>query len=273
MMSRRQLVLVVLLVSLCLHVTYAHAQNPQPPSSAPSPSAEKPKQQPADSKPAAAQGANPPQQPAEKPTVANPPPGSETPPEQDQAKSAAAKSHHVITNEDIQAQHDLIASANSDVDIGSINDCDRTCFDMVRGQTAYWLVQNTDWKRELLRGIDQVSEDAKWQAALFHIARMKAKFCDLAQDRNDALANVADPRKMTEDEISIDEQYERKFKAAQAELNSAFAEADAVMRTYSGIVVSFMNLQKQRASNRVCVIRYPMMYRPYNPPRDDPDDP
>jgi hypothetical protein len=189
------------------------------------------------------------------------------------ASKPAAKAHHVITNEDFEAQHESLASANSDVDIGNINDCDRTCFDMVRGSSSYWLVQNADWKRDLLHGIDQVSADTKWQAALFHIARMKARFCDLSQEKNDALSNVADPRKMTEEEISVDEEYDRKFKAQQAELNSAFAEADAVMRTYSGIVVAFMNLQKQRASNRVCVIRWPVMYRPYNSPRDDPDDP
>ncbi len=39
-------------------------------------------------------------------------------------------------------------------------------------------------------------------------------------------------------------------------MNPAYAEADAVMRTYNGIVVAFVNLQKQRACNRVWVIRY-----------------
>lgn len=185
----------------------------------------------------------------------------------------AAKAHHVITNEDIEAERERLASANSDVDIGNINDCDRTCFDMVRGNSNYGLVQNPDWQRDLLHGIDQVSADAKWQAALFEIARMKARFCALSQEKNDAVANIADPRKMTEEEISVDEEYDRKFKAQQGELNSALAQADALMRTYSGIVVAFMNLQKQRASNRVCVIRSPVMYRPYNSPRDDPDDP
>jgi hypothetical protein len=189
------------------------------------------------------------------------------------ASKPTAKAHHVITNEDFEAEHEPLASANSDVDIGNINDCDRTCFDMVRGNSNNWLVENADWKRDLLHGIDQVSADTKWQAALLHIARMKARFCDLSQEKNDALANIADPRKMTEEEISVDEEYDRKFKAQQAELNSAFAEADAVMRTYGGIVVAFMNLQKLRASNRVCVIRSPVMNRPYNSPRDDPDDP
>lgn len=266
-MPQRHIILLLAAISLCACATYGQSGNQQPASSAPATVADKTKQSPTEATPpqASPSSANPAQQSTDKAAPSQ---------AQDQAKPAEpAKPHHVITNEDIQAQRDLIASANSDVDIGNINDCDRTCFEMVRGQSGYWLVQNTDWKRDLLRGIEQVSGDPKWQAALFHIARVKAHFCDLSQDKNDALANVADPRKMTEDEISIDEQYDRKFKAAQAELNSALAEADTVMRTYNGIVVTFMNMQKQRACNRVCIIRYPVRYRPYNPPRDDPDDP
>ena len=275
-MPQRQIILLLLSVSLCTCATYAQAGNEQAPSPAPAAASDKPKQPATET--AAPQApppsANPSQQPADKSAAPNTAPSSDAAQGQDQTKpAAAAKPHHIITNEDIQAQHELIASANSDVDIGNINDCDRTCFEMVRSQTGYWLTQNTDWKRDLLRGIEQVSDDPKWQAALFHIARVKARFCDLSQDKNDALANVADPRKMTEDEIAIDEQYDRKFKAAQAELNSALAEADAIMHTYSGIVVTFMNMQKQRACNRVCIIRYPVRYKPYNPPRDDPDDP
>jgi len=274
-MPQRHITLLLLSVSYCTCATYAQTRSQQPPSSAPAPTTDKPKQPSAEAGPQAPPpSASPSQQAADKSAAPNAAPSSDAAQGPDQVKPAATgKGHHVITNEDIQAKHELIASANSDVDIGNINDCDRTCFEMVRSQAGYWLVQNTDWKRDLLRGIEQVSDDPKWQAALFHIARVKARFCDLSQDKNDALANVADPRKMTEDEIAIDEQYDRKFKAAQAELNSALAEADAITRTYSGIVVTFMNMQKQRACNRVCIIRYPVRYRPYSPPRDDPDDP
>ncbi len=135
------------------------------------------------------------------------------------------------------------------------------------------MIRNTDWKRDLLHGIEQVSEDAKWQSALYQIARLKSKFCDLNQDKNDALADMADPRKMTEEEIAIDEAYDRKFQAAQADLNGAYAQADSLIRSYGGIVAAFMSLQKQRAGNRVCVTRYPVLYRGYRMPLDDPDRP
>ena len=83
---------------------------------------------------------------------------------------------------------------------------------------------------------------------------------------------------MTEQELSIDEEFDRKFKVAQQELNAAFADADAVMRGYSGIVVPFMNLQKARVSSAPCVQPQPPRYRPYQPyqpyqPPDDPNDP
>jgi hypothetical protein len=221
----------------------------------------------AQDEPTTASSSDKPQQPA------GPSPSAQSPaPDRDKPK-AAAKPRRVITNEDIEAEHEQSASANSDIDIGNINDCDAACFEAVRGWANYYIVRSTDWKRDLLHGIDQVTEDGKWQAALYQIARSKSKFCDLNQDKNDAIADMADPRKMTEDEIAIDEAYDRKFEAARSSLNAAYSQADAIMRTYSGIVVSFMNLQKQRAGNRVCVIRYPVMYRGYRVPLDDPDRP
>lgn len=189
------------------------------------------------------------------------------------APKPAPKVHHVITNEDIEAEHEQMASANSDIDISNINDCDKVCFDQVGIATNYAIVRSTDWKRDLLQGIDQVSRDAKWQAVLYRIARQKAKFCELNQDKNDELANTGTPGNMTEDQIELDETYERKFEAAQAALNSAYADADAIESRYSGVVASFMNLQKRRAGSRVCVIRYPVMYRGYRMPLDDPDHP
>lgn len=194
-----------------------------------------------------------------------------TPATANEAPKTNGKTHHVVTNEDIEAQHELMASANSDIDLGNINDCDKNCFDQVRNGSGYYVVRNTDWQHDLLRGIEQVTADPKWQAALFQIARLKARFCELSNDKNDALTDVADPKNMTEGEIAIHESYERKFQAAQADLNAAYANADAIVHTYGGIVVTFMNMQKQRAGNRTCVVRYPMVYRGYRPPTDDPD--
>ncbi|HXO88736.1 MAG TPA: hypothetical protein VN885_08805 [Candidatus Acidoferrales bacterium] len=277
-MFQRPFIVLALALSLAASVPSASAQDqpaaaasssdkPQQPAS-PSPSAQSPapdrdKPKAAAAKPYSGNSAGP----GTTPVTSGPPAVAQDTP------SPGAKPRRVITNEDIEGEHEQLASANSDIDIGNINDCDAACFEAVRGWANYYLVRNTDWKRDLLHGVDQVTEDGKWQSALYQIARSKSKFCDLNQDKNDAIADMADPRKMTEDEIAIDEAYDRKFEAAQSNLNTAYSQADAIMRTYSGIVVSFMNLQKQRAGNRVCVIRYPVMYRGYRVPLDDPDRP
>ena len=282
-MRRNQSITLALAVVLGFAVSgvAAHAQD-QPAAPAANSGASK---HPATTNPPAqppAQDAAKPQQPAPKPADASGTPkdatsdasASSPEPASGAAPSGAAKpavkAHHVITNEDIEAQHEQMASANSDIDIGNINDCDSACFDWVRNSTNYYVVRNTDWKRDLLHGIEEVTEDTKWQAALYQIARLKSKFCDLNQDKNDALADLADPRKMTEDEISIDEAYDRKFQAAQSDLNSAYANADSILRGYSGVVMAFMTMQKQRAGNRICVIRYPVLNRGYRAPVDDP---
>jgi len=277
LMFQRPCIVLALALGLAASALSASAQD-QPATTAPSSDKPQPSASPSPSAQSSVADRDKPNLAAAKPVSGNSPgpattPVISSPPAVAQDSTKPAKPRRVITNEDIEAEHEQLASANSDIDIGNINDCDAACFEAVRSWANYYIVRNTDWKRDLLHGIEQVTEDGKWQAALYQIARSKSKFCDLNQDKNDAIADMADPRKMTEDEIAIDEVYDRKFEAAQSNLNAAYSQADAIMRTYSGVVVSFMNLQKQRAGNRVCVIRYPVMYRGYRMPLDDPDRP
>jgi hypothetical protein len=225
----------------------------------------------------AAPGTNP-DKPMQQPAVDS---GAQTPPGPDSGPNAstpqspvkdAVKNHHVITNDDL-GKGDMVGSPSSEIDISNINDCDRNCFESVRRAAPSLADPAGQWKRDLLHAIDKVTADAKWQGALAGLARAKGRFCQLSREKNDALANDADPKNVTEREISIDEEYDRKFKAAQAELDAAFADADAAMRGYSGIVVPFMNLQKGRVSSAPCVQPQPPRYRPYQPPADPPDDP
>jgi hypothetical protein len=278
LMFQRPFTVLVLALSLALSVLSASAQDQPATAASGSDKQQPPASAPASAPSTAPEGAKPKAAGAIADSGNSAAPGttsviSAPPAVAQDTPNPGAKPRRVITNEDIEAEHEQLASANSDIDIGNINDCDAACFEAVRGRSNYYLVRNTDWKRDLLHGIDQVTEDGKWQSALYQIARSKSKFCDLNQDKNDAIADMADPRKMTEDQIAIDEAYDRKFEAAQSNLNAAYSQADAILRTYSGIVVSFMNLQKQRAGFRVCVIRYPVLYRGYRVPFDDPDRP
>jgi len=210
-------------------------------------------------------------EPAVKPAGDAAPLEPEGSPSQGAAKSAEPKPHHVITNDDLP-KGEMSGSASLEIDISNINDCDRNCFETVRRGAPGLADPAGQWRRELLRGIDKVTGDAKWQAALDGLARAKSRFCRLAREKNDALANNANPRNVTEQELSIDEEYDRKFKAAQGQFDSAFADADAVIRGYGGIVVPFMNLQKARISTAACVQPQSSRLRPYQPQDDPPDD-
>ncbi len=248
-MRQRPFILLALAVSLVGSATSARAQDP-PATSAAIP--------------------DKPQQPsANSPTQA---PGPDTNQPQEPAKPAA-RPHHVITNDDLADLGRNPGSGQSEIDLSGINDCDRTCFDSVHNTGAFLLAQSVDWKRDLLRGIEKVSGDGTWQGALLQLARVKAKFCDLNQEKNDTLAENADPKNVTERELAIDEEYDRKFRGAQQELNAALGDADAAMRNYSGVIVAFMRIQKDRASNRPCVLWRPRASQPYRPAPDDPDDP
>jgi hypothetical protein len=250
-MRQRPFILLAIAVSLVGSATSMRAQGaPETPPAVP----EKP-QQPAANSPtqAPAADANQPQEPA---------------------KPAPNRTHHVITNDELAGKGDVFGVAGAEIDISNINDCDRNCFDRVRTGAPGLADAAGQWKRDLLRGIDKVTADAKWQAALYEIARAKGRFCQLGREKNEALANNANPRNVTEQELSIDEEFDRKFKAAQQDLNAAYADADAVIRGYSGIVIPFMNLQKSRVASAPCVQPQPPRYRPYQPPQpDDPDDP
>src|SRR5208282_3399566 len=104
----------------------------------------------------------------------------------------------------------------------------------------------------LLTGIDKVKADTTWQMRLEDLARVKGRYCRLEQERNAELARRSDPNNVTKEELDIDDRYEQKFQVEQGELISAYDHADAVRRTYSGIVVQFMTLQEQRISNANC---------------------
>jgi len=211
-------------------------------------------------------------QPAQPP--ANSPAPSPSPDaKQNQAPAKTpVKEHKIITNDDLASIGQSPGSGHSDINLNGINNCDRFCFDQVHNTAGFLLGPDVQWKRDLLHGIEKVSEDDKWQTALAQLARAKAKFCDLNGAKNDALADIADPRKVTEAEIAIDEEYDRKFKAAQQELNAAYADVDAAMRGYGGIIVAFMNIQKQRAVSAPCVLQM-LRYQPYRPEPDYPNDP
>jgi hypothetical protein len=222
-----------------LAVSQTPAQTPQGPAGAPG-------QPPAPVSPTPAQEASAPDsQPSQAP----------------QTHAPAAKppvDHHVITNDDLKGGGSILYSQHTGIDLSSINDCDRNCFEQVRTAARIPAGPSFQWQRDLLNGIDKIRADAEWQGRLSDLAQVKGRYCDLENAKNEDLAQNSDPKNVTEGEISIEEIYQRKFEALQSDLGSASARADAVRRNYSGIVVGFMVIQQQRIVNATC----PNSWRP-----------
>jgi hypothetical protein len=184
-------------------------------------------------------------------------------------ETPSKKPRKVISNEDLEGGAMFRQTGLLALDLSGINDCDRNCFERVHNAAGNPGSGDLQWKHELLQGIEKVRADGRWQAALLDIAHVKEDFCRLEREKNDDLAKYADPRNVTEAELKIDEDYQRKFEVAQKELTSALVAADLVTQKYKGIVVSFMSMQRERVVNAACVQPRPA----YRLQPDDADDP
>jgi hypothetical protein len=221
-----------------------------------------PRQEPAGS------GAQDPVNPSQPPARAKP--------QQDAATSKPVeKPHKVITNDDIEGKGQaMFPSSGGVIDLSRINDCDRYCFEQVRQASHIAPGSGQGWKRTLLESIDKVRADSTWQSILAQMAHIKGKYCSLEADKNADLARLARPGTVTESELSIEEAYERKFRALQQETAVMYERAEPVRAKYSGAIVQFMTIQQQRIINITCPPIERPAYRPAcDDPPDDPNDP
>ena len=105
------------------------------------------------------------------------------------------------------------------------------------------------------------------------MARIKGKYCSLEADKNADLVRHARPGTVTEGELSIEEAYERKFRALQQETAAMYERADPVRAKYFGAVVQFRTIQQQRIINVNCPPAQRPVYQPVDDPPNDPVDP
>jgi hypothetical protein len=183
--------------------------------------------------------------PAQQPTTTTPAPA---------AKPVPAK--HVFTNDDLRSSPDA-----APMDFSQVNDCDNSCFEQIRQLAHVMPIPNSNWKRDLLQAIDQVRKDSEWQPFLHQLYDMHMKFCALGEAKQNELNNVANPRNVTPQELSIDEKYDVKFKQQQAALQALAPRQNELLRKFAGNPYSlqFANLQVSRISNAPCSYqrRYP----------------
>jgi hypothetical protein len=174
----------------------------------------------------------------------------------------------VITDDDIQGIG-WIYKGGGGPDLSEINDCDRNCFEAVR-IAAHIYPGGTQWKRDLLDAIENVRADGPWQGLLGDFGAIRGKFCNLEQERNAELARVSDPRNVTAPEISVEEKYNRLFKAAQADLLTLYDRAHFLKQAHAGsaLEMAFMDHQTSRIITASCY-----MQKTYRPNWENADDP
>jgi hypothetical protein len=179
------------------------------------------------------------------------------------AKPAPKK--HVFTNDDLRSSPDA-----APMDFGQVNDCDNSCFEQVRQLAHVMPIPNSNWKRDVLQAIDQVRKDSEWQPFLRQLYDMRMKFCALGEAKQSELNNVANPRNVTPQELSIDEKYDVKFKQQQAALQALAPRQNELLRKFAGNPYSlqFANLQVSHLSNAPCTYQ-----RPYPIQSDNDEDP
>lgn len=162
-----------------------------------------------------------------------------------------AKPHaKVYTNENLPSA----AGDSGGLDFGSINDCDRRCFEQVRTLAHVSPAANPNWKRDLLRGLEPVRKDPEWQQYLRDIYEAHLRFCQIGEEKREELARVADPNNVTARELNVDDKYDAKFRQAQATLENLYLRQRPLQQkfAFSNFSLQFSQLQVSRIQSAPC---------------------
>src|SRR5579859_176902 len=193
--------------------------------------------------------------------VAPSPPAKQAPP------ASAPKRHHVITNEDFDnLPHEANVNGGREL-LDEVNSCDRNCFDQVaRALGTYSFDARA--KQSLLNAVDKAKEDLPWQRLLGEAIATQYQSCELQMKKKQDFDRFADPRTVTHKELTIDREYEPKFREMTRRLNDVSARANARIRQITDpFLAEFMRVQLSRVVNANCQI-----YVEELPQRRDPED-
>ncbi len=179
----------------------------------------------------------------------------ELPPSPDALPPAAAPKTHkprqkLYTNDNLPSG----AGDFDGSDFSTINDCDRNCFEQVRQLAHVPAAYNPDWKRDLLRALDPVRQDAQWQQYLRDLYDQHQRFCGIGEDKREELARVADPNNVTARELNVDDKYDAKFRKAQADLQALYLRQRPLQQSFAfnGFSFQFSQIQVSRVQNAAC---------------------
>jgi hypothetical protein len=189
--------------------------------------------------------------PADKPTSGS---AAQVPAMSATVAKPATKPKRVITNDDIQSSPFAGFGGLFYTNSGSINDCDANCFDQIRMSAQLNADKNSDWRRDVLRQLDQVRSDGEWQAYLHELYDAHNTICHLTFDKTDELRKSGNTRNLGPQEIGITEKYDEKMKSAQAILSAAVARQSTVQRKFAEkpYANSFATVQGTRMQAGFC---------------------
>src|SRR5882762_1889097 len=183
-------------------------------------------------------------------------------------QTSAPKRHRVFTNEDFDnLPHEANVNGGRDL-LDQVNSCDRNCFDQVsRALGTYSFDARA--KQTLLNAVDKAKEDLPWQGLLGEAISAQYQSCELQVKKKQDFDRFADPRTVTHKELSIDREYEPKFREMTRRLNDVSARANARIRLITDpFQAEFMRVQLSRVVNANCQI-----YVEELPQRRDSEDP
>lgn len=179
--------------------------------------------------------------------------------------------HRVLTNDDLRnlGRQGDVSVVGVDVDLNGIYACDVNCYNEVREAARVYPGSDLEWMRDLHSGIEKLKKNNDWRAVLVHLADIRSKFCTLAADEEAALARADNFDNVTEQQINIREEYNRRLNAANQDAVATYSRMTPLEAQYSSLVASFMSIQVSRIMQANC--NNPNSNN-YNPDPVDPND-
>jgi hypothetical protein len=163
--------------------------------------------------------------------------------------------HKVLTNDDLQKlaeQDDGTNLGGGSVDLSEIYNCDIHCYNRVRELAQVYPASNLDWMRQLHTGLDKLKDDADWRAVLVRLGGIRSDYCSVAEEEKDALRAADNFENVTDEQINIREEYNRKLQALNKETTDAYGSMTPLQAKYSRMVAEFMSIQVSRVMQSRC---------------------
>lgn len=150
-----------------------------------------------------------------------------------------------------------------------IYDCDVNCYNQARQSANVYPSNDLSWMRDLHAGIDKLQDDDAWRAHLVKLVDLRSQYCKLAVEEARALERVDNEQNVTDEQISIREDYNRKVAELGQEFQAEYGRASMLEAKWTPLVRGFMQLQERRITSTGCVS--PVQYR-YNADPEERDE-